>query len=122
MAGSPPRAAVLGVGAYVPGRVLTNHDLARMVDTSDEWITERTGIRTRHVADPDVATSDLAVPAAEEALRSAGVLPEELDLIICATTMPDYLLPARHIGSDPQNRGSGRGSCHGRHPSFRVRW
>jgi 3-oxoacyl-[acyl-carrier-protein] synthase-3 len=94
MAGSPPRAAVLGVGAYVPGRVLTNHDLARMVDTSDEWITERTGIRTRHVADPDVATSDLAVPAAEEALRSAGVLPEELDLIICATTMPDYLLPA----------------------------
>ncbi|MCS7173779.1 MAG: ketoacyl-ACP synthase III [Armatimonadetes bacterium] len=94
MQGSSLRAAILGVGAYVPGRVLTNHDLARMVDTSDAWIVERTGIRTRHVADPDVATSDLALPAAEEALREAGVSPGELDLIICATTMPDYLLPA----------------------------
>jgi len=88
------RAAVLGVGAYVPPRVLSNHDLARMVDTSDAWIVERTGIRTRHVADPQLATSDLALPAAEEALRDAGVSADDLDLIICATTMPDMVLPA----------------------------
>ncbi len=88
------RAAVLGIGVHLPPRVLTNHDLERMVDTSDEWIVERTGIRTRRMADPELATSDLAVPAAQEALRDAGVSAEDLDLIICATTMPDYLLPA----------------------------
>ncbi len=86
--------AILGIGAYLPPRVLTNHDLERMVDTSDEWIVERTGIHTRRVADPELATSDLAVPAAQDALKAAGVSPEELDLIICATTMPDHLLPA----------------------------
>lgn len=88
------RATILGVGAHVPPRVLTNDDLARLVETSDAWIVERTGIRTRHVADPHLATSDLALPAAQEALRDAGLGPDELDLIICATTMPDMILPA----------------------------
>jgi 3-oxoacyl-[acyl-carrier-protein] synthase-3 len=91
---STPRATVLGLGVYVPPHVLTNHDLARMVDTSDEWIVERTGIRTRHVAPPESATSDLAVPAAEEALRSSGLAANDVDLVICATTMPDMILPA----------------------------
>ncbi len=88
------RATILGVGGYVPPRILTNHDLSQMVDTSDAWIVERTGIRTRHVADPQEATSDLALPAAEQALRDAGVAAQELDLIVCATTMPDMALPA----------------------------
>jgi len=93
-AGAVRRAAIWGVGGYVPPRVLTNHDLAALVDTSDEWIVERTGIHTRRVADPEVATSDLALPAAREALQAARVAAEELDLVICATTLPDMMLPA----------------------------
>ncbi|MDR7582588.1 MAG: beta-ketoacyl-ACP synthase III [Armatimonadota bacterium] len=88
------RAAVLGLGTYVPPRVLTNDDLARLVDTSDEWITTRTGIRRRHIADPDQATSDLALPAARSALEAAGVPAEELDLILVGTATPDMLFPA----------------------------
>lgn len=88
------RATILGVGAYVPPRLLTNHDLEKLVDTSDAWIVERTGIRTRHLADPQQATSDVAFPAVEQALRQAGVSACDLDLIVCATTMPDMILPA----------------------------
>jgi 3-oxoacyl-[acyl-carrier-protein] synthase-3 len=85
---------IAGVGAYVPERVLTNGDLEAMVDTSDEWIVTRTGIRERHIAEPDQAASDLALPAAREALEQAGVEPEELDLVIVATATPDMLFPA----------------------------
>ncbi len=88
------RAAVLGLGMYVPARVLTNDDLAKMVDTSDEWIIQRTGIRTRRMAEPDEAASDLGVPASLTALREAGVQAADLDLIIGATTTPDMLFPA----------------------------
>ncbi|MDQ7850037.1 MAG: beta-ketoacyl-ACP synthase III [Armatimonadota bacterium] len=88
------RAAVLGLGTYVPQREMTNDDVARLVDTSDQWIVERTGIRVRHIAEPDQAASDLALPASRAALADAGVRPEELDLIICATTTPDMLFPA----------------------------
>ena len=85
---------IAGVGSYVPERVLTNGDLEAMVETSDEWIVTRTGIRERHIAEPDQAASDLALPAAREALEQAGVEPEELDLIIVATATPDMLFPA----------------------------
>jgi 3-oxoacyl-[acyl-carrier-protein] synthase-3 len=88
------RAAILGLATYVPPRVLTNDDLARRVDTSDEWITTRTGIRRRHVADPNQATSDLALPAARGALRAAGIPAEQLDLIVVGTATPDMFFPA----------------------------
>ncbi len=88
------RSVVLGCGAYLPERVLTNHDLARMVDTSDEWIVQRTGIRERHVAAEGEMTSDLAVAASRKALAAAGVAPEALDLIVLATATPDETFPA----------------------------
>jgi len=88
------RAAIVGLGMYVPSRVLTNDDLAKIVDTTDEWIVQRTGIRTRHIAEPDQAASDLGVPAALAALREADVAPADLDLIIGATTTPDMIFPA----------------------------
>jgi 3-oxoacyl-[acyl-carrier-protein] synthase-3 len=90
-----PRAVgILGTGSYAPPRVLTNEDLSHMVDTSDEWITTRTGIRSRHIADPKTATSDLAAEAGRRALADAGVAPEEIDLVIIATATPDMLFPA----------------------------
>lgn len=88
------RAAIAGLGIYVPERVLTNSDLEKMVDTSDEWITARTGIKERRIAAPEEATSDLALKAAQAALRSAGVEADEVDLIIVATNTPDMLFPA----------------------------
>lgn len=89
-----PRVGITGVGAYVPERVLTNDDLSKMVETSDEWIVERTGIRERRIAEPDQATSDIAVPAALEALERAGLTPGEVDLLIVATASPDMIFPA----------------------------
>jgi 3-oxoacyl-[acyl-carrier-protein] synthase-3 len=86
--------AITGTGSYVPEKVLTNADLQRMVDTSDEWITERTGIKERRIAAPDQATSDLAVRAAREALADAGVAAADLDLIIVATFTPDMFFPS----------------------------
>jgi 3-oxoacyl-[acyl-carrier-protein] synthase-3 len=83
-----------GVGSYAPDRVLTNADLEAMVETSDEWIVTRTGIRERRIATAEQAASDLALPAAREALERAGVAPEELDLIVVATATPDMLFPA----------------------------
>ncbi len=85
---------IAGVGAYVPPQVMTNADLEKMVDTSDEWIVERTGIRERRIAGIGVATSDLAIEAAKSCLLHAGVAGSELDLIIVASASPDHLFPA----------------------------
>ena len=87
-------AGIIGIGCYLPEKKLTNQDLEKMVDTSDAWITERTGIKTRHIAAPDQATSDLAYEAAIRALADADTKPEELDLIIVATESPDYKYPS----------------------------
>lgn len=88
------RPGILGVGRFVPEHVLTNHDLEKMVDTSDEWITTRTGIRERRIAPPGMATSDMAIAAAKAAMDMAGVCAEELDVIIAATVTPDMLFPS----------------------------
>jgi len=88
------RSAVTGVGGYLPDNVMTNADLAKFVDTSDEWIIERTGIHQRHKALPGQATSDLAVEAARRALAAAGKSAADVDLIIVATTTPDMTFPA----------------------------
>lgn len=88
------RAIIEGVGSYLPERILTNDELSRMVDTSDEWIVERTGIRQRHIAAPGEKTSDLAVAAAEAALADAAIGAEEIDLIVVATSTPDQTFPA----------------------------
>ena len=88
------RIGILGLGMHVPAKVLTNHDLEQMVDTSDEWITSRTGIKERHIAEPGVTTSDIACEAAREALGQARLEPAELELIITATATPDMLFPS----------------------------
>ena len=88
------RSAVTGVGSFLPEQVVTNVDLAKIVDTSDEWIQERTGIRQRHRARDDQPTSDLAVEAARRALADAGRTAAEVDLIIVATTTPDMTFPS----------------------------
>jgi 3-oxoacyl-[acyl-carrier-protein] synthase-3 len=85
---------ITGVGSYVPERVLTNDDLAKIVDTSDEWITERTGIKERHVAAKSQAASDLALPAAKQALAMAGLDPADVELVIVATVTPDMFFPS----------------------------
>ena len=85
---------ILGIGHYVPEKIVTNFDLEKIVDTSDEWITERTGIKQRHIAAPEQATSDMSVIAAQRALADAGVAPEELDLVILATASPDHAFPS----------------------------
>jgi 3-oxoacyl-[acyl-carrier-protein] synthase III len=84
---------ITGLGVNVPAKVVTNDDLAKFVDTSDEWIIERTGIRERRIAAPEQAMTDLALPAARTALERAGVEPEEIDLIIVATVTPDMMFP-----------------------------
>lgn len=88
------KAVITGVGKYLPEKVLTNYDLEEIVDTSDEWIKQRTGIEKRHIAADDQTTSDLALRAAKEALANAGLSGEELDLIIVATVTPDMAFPA----------------------------
>ena len=88
------RAGIVGLGMHVPKKILTNFDLEKMVETTDEWVRSRTGIRERRIVEPGVATSDLAYEAAKDALKQAGVLPKELDLIIVATTSPDMLFPS----------------------------
>lgn len=87
-------AKITGWGKYVPDRVLTNHDLTQMVDTSDEWITTRTGIKERRIRTENDTTSSMAVAASQDALDGAGISAKDLDLIIVATSSPDYLLPA----------------------------
>ena len=88
------RAEIKSLATYVPPRVLTNHDLEKMVDTSDEWILQRTGIRERHIVDPGVGTSDLAKEASIEAIRRAGLTPDDIDLIVVGTVTPDMLFPS----------------------------
>lgn len=88
-------ARIVGVGSYLPGQPVSNDDLVRRgVDTSDEWIVTRTGIRARHIADEDVKSSDLALEASRRALQDAGVEATDLDLIIVATSTPDYIFPS----------------------------
>ncbi len=91
------RSVILGSGGYLPARVLTNGDLAQIVDTSDEWITQRTGIKERHIAAEGELTSDLAVRAAERAMADAGVSIADIDLIVLATATPDYTFPASAV-------------------------
>jgi 3-oxoacyl-[acyl-carrier-protein] synthase-3 len=85
---------IVGTGSYLPPRVVTNHELATRVDTTDEWIVSRTGIRQRHVADERQTSSDLALEAARAALAAAGTTAGDLDLIIVATSTPDYVFPS----------------------------
>ena len=88
------RIKIVGSGYFVPEKVLTNADLEKMVDTSDEWITTRSGIKERRIAEPDVTSSDLAIEAARRALDDAGVTKDDIDLIIVATATPDTIFPA----------------------------
>ncbi len=88
------RSVILGCGSYLPSRVVSNDDLAKMVDTSDAWIVERTGIKRRHIASEGETTSDLALEAAKRALKHADIGPADLDLVIVATTTPDETFPS----------------------------
>lgn len=91
------RSVILGTGSYLPAKVLTNQDLAGLVDTSDEWIVQRTGIRERHIAAEGEATSDLAAAAAAKALAAAGIDVSEIDLVLLATATPDRTFPASAV-------------------------
>jgi 3-oxoacyl-[acyl-carrier-protein] synthase-3 len=88
------KAKVTALGCYVPPRILTNQDLEKMVATNDQWILERTGIRERHIADPEMATSDMAVEAAQAALAQRGVAASELNAIVVCTVTPDHMFPS----------------------------
>ena len=88
------RSVALGVGAYLPAKTLTNEDLEKMVDTTSDWIVQRTGIRERHVAAEGETTSMLGTNAARAALENAGVEAASIDLVICATSTPDYTFPS----------------------------
>jgi 3-oxoacyl-[acyl-carrier-protein] synthase-3 len=88
------RSVIVGAGCYLPGRVVTNAELAQRVDTSDEWIVQRTGIRERHLAADGEFTSHLGIKAAQAALADAGMQPQDIDLIVCATSTPDNTFPA----------------------------
>ena len=85
---------ILGTGSYLPARILTNADLEKLVDTNDQWIVERTGIRERHIAAEGEFTSDLATHAARAALEAAGLKPDDIDLLLVATTTPDLVFPS----------------------------
>lgn len=85
---------IIGTGSYLPEKILSNSDLATLVETSDEWIQQRTGIRQRHIAADNETTSDLALKASQRALDMAGITPDQLDLIIVATTTPDMVFPS----------------------------
>ena len=88
------RVKIAGLGTYVPPRVLSNADLEKMVDTSDEWILQRTGIRERHIVEPGVGTSDIAEPAAVAAIEEAGLTPDDIGFIVVGTTTPDMMFPS----------------------------
>ena len=88
------KAKISSVGCFAPPRLLTNEDLSHMVETNDTWIVERTGIRQRHIAEKNVATSDLAIAAAQEALANRGIDARELDAILVCTVTPDMLFPS----------------------------
>ena len=91
------RSVIRGVGAHLPKRVMTNDDLARLVDTNDEWIRERTGIEQRHIAEDGELTSDLGIAASRKALVRAGIDPVDIDLVVCATSTPDRTFPATGV-------------------------
>jgi 3-oxoacyl-[acyl-carrier-protein] synthase-3 len=91
------RSVIRGVGAHLPKRIVTNDDMSKIVDTSDEWIRERSGIRQRHIAGEGEFTSDLGTAAAKQALVRAGIDPVEIDLIVCATATPDRTFPATAV-------------------------
>ncbi len=91
------RSVIRGVGAYLPKRVMTNDDLTKIVDTTDEWIVERSGIRERHIAADGELTSDLGIAAAKQALVRAGIDPIDIDLVVCATATPDRTFPATAV-------------------------
>ena len=105
---SMTRSVVLGCGSYLPSRVLSNADLSRMVDTSDEWITQRTGIRERHIAEEGETTADMALKAARAALAAAEIDPQSIDLIVLATSTPDNTFPASAVSVQ-----AGLGISHG---------
>ena len=88
------RVEIKSLATFVPPKLLTNADLEKMVETTDEWILQRTGIRQRHIAEPGVGTSDLAAEAGREAIRRAGLTPEDIDLIVVGTVTPDMLFPS----------------------------
>src|SRR3989442_6116475 len=96
------RARITGVGAYAPKRILTNADLEKMINTNDEWIVQRSGIRERRIADETEATSDLAVKAAQQALERANLVPEDIEFIAVGTTTPDMFFPS--VGNIVQHR------------------
>ena len=103
-------ARIAGIGSYLPDRILSNDDLAAMVDTSDSWIRERTGIRQRHIAPDGVTTADLAEQACRRALDDAGLTAEDVDLIVVATTTPDFTFPS--VGTILQARlGATKGAA-----------
>src|SRR5215470_10051850 len=102
------RSVVLGCGSCLPSRILTNAELARKVDTSDEWIVQRTGIRERRIAAPGECTSDLALAAARAALKAGNVDPQSIDLIVLATSTPDNTCPATAVSVQ-----AGLGITHG---------
>jgi 3-oxoacyl-[acyl-carrier-protein] synthase III len=91
------RSVIRGVGAYLPKRIMTNADMSKIVDTTDDWIVERTGIRARHIAADGELTSDLGMAAAKQALVRAGIDPVDIDLVICATATPDRTFPATAV-------------------------
>jgi 3-oxoacyl-[acyl-carrier-protein] synthase-3 len=101
--------AIAGLGVYAPEKVLSNQDLERMVETSDQWIRERTGIKRRHIAEPGTTTFSLAAAAAREALADGGVKPEELDMIVVATSSPDGPFPS--VACRVQNELGVPGAC-----------
>jgi len=86
--------AIAGVGVYAPKKIISNFDLEKMMDTSDKWIIERTGIRRRHIAEPGTTTFELATKAARSALDAAGVAPKDLDMILVGTSSPDGPFPS----------------------------
>jgi 3-oxoacyl-[acyl-carrier-protein] synthase-3 len=96
------RAQIIGVGAYIPKRVVTNADLGKTLETTDEWIVQRSGIRERRIAEDDEAPSDLAVRAAQQALDRANLVPEDIDFIVVGTTMSDMFFPS--VGNLVQHR------------------
>ena len=94
---------IAGTGRYLPEKILTNFDLEKMVDTTDEWIRTRTGVERRHVCADDETTSDMCVEAAKNAMESAGVTAEEIDMVVIGTTSPDLIFP--NIATLVQHRG-----------------
>ena len=91
------RSVIRGVGAYLPQRVMTNDDISKIVDTTDEWIRERTGIEQRHIAAEGELTSDMGIAASRQALVRAGIDPVDIDLVVCATSTPDRTFPATAV-------------------------